>query len=522
MAIGLLRGGLTTALRGLKRRIDPRESVTGKLVTAGVAITAVATLVITVAVWQATTRIVTTYAEAQAMFRGGVLAIALVTVSNVAALALLQRSIVGGLRDLDRKTRTIVEQDMGETTFETDRNDEIGQLHWSVAELGTQLSEQVETVESLNRELATTATAQTRTLTACRQGDFTRRMDSDTGVPQFDALATQFNEMMNETEGMVAELRAFSRTVAEAAEETTESASEAHDGTVAVRNATESISEGVDRQHDQLEQTASAITDLTKRIDAIAREAESVAKKSERAASTTREGASAAGEALSELDDIRDRTAASVAEIEALTDIVSDVSEVAELISGLTRRTDRLAINTQVEAARGDSGGGTQLGKQIKRLAAHTEEAADDIDKLLESIEEQTASAVSEIENTRAAVERGTETIETTLGAFEQVETAVSKTADGVSTIDEATDAQRDRMVEVRSTVDALRQIGAETASEATDVTATARQQQATMDTIEQRLGRLSSTATKLEERLEQFTVRTPDAVNGASLGANR
>lgn len=118
-------------VRGLTRRIDPRESITGKLVTAGIATTAVAALVITVAVWRVSTGIVTTYAEAQAVFRGGLLAIAVVTAGNVAALALLQRSIVGGLRNLDRETRMVVEREMSEASFETDRNDEIGQLHWS-------------------------------------------------------------------------------------------------------------------------------------------------------------------------------------------------------------------------------------------------------------------------------------------------------------------------------------------------------------------------------------------------------
>ncbi|MFC4408751.1 methyl-accepting chemotaxis protein [Haloarchaeobius iranensis] len=519
MATGVLRG----PTRRLRRAVDPRASLTGKFVAAAAVSTLVALAVVTVAVWQATVHLATTYGEAQAIYRGGILAVAVVVSGNVVALALVERSVVRGVRKLDSETRRVAETGRYETAFEPTRRDEVGQLAWSVAELRDQLATQVDTVESLNRELATTATAQTRTLSAARRGDLTGRMDEETGVPQFDALATSFNGMMDQMETMVAEVRAFSQSVAGAAREADENATAAREGTVAVTAATRSISEGVDGQHAQLAETAAAMAGLVDRVEAVADRAETVAEKSEAAAAATDEGAAAAADALDAVETIEERTASSVDEIESLSRTVADVSDLADQVRDLTEQTEHLAMNTELEAKKSnDDGSMTHLGKQIRTLSNDTEAAAAEIEDALESVEADTASALSEIERTQAAVERGTDTIGSALGAFDAVEDVVDETAVDAARIDAATDVQTERVAEIRSTVETVREIGAETATEASQVATTAREQETVIGTIEQRVDWLAESAGKLERALEQFTVRSPDSKPGTAVEGRR
>jgi methyl-accepting chemotaxis protein len=521
MAQGVVRATVGALWRRVRRGIDPRASLTGKFVVATAASTAVAFVVATVAVWQATVALDATYEQAQALYRGGVLAFATIAVGNLVAFALVERSVVTGLRDLDRETRRAVETGRYDAAFEPTRTDEVGQLAWSVAELRDQLGEQVATVESLNRELAATATKQTRTLSAVRRGDLTGRMDAETGVPQFDALATGFNEMMEQVETMVAEVRAFSRSVAGAAHEADANARQAKDGTESVTTATESISEGVEAQHAELAETAEAMADLAERVRTVARSAGAVAAKSERAADATGDGADAATDALAELESIEARMAASVDAIESLSGTVEEVADLADQVRDLTAQTEHLAMNTALEAKKSrDDGSMTHLGEQIQQLSTDTEAAAAAIEDGLGDVAVDTEDALAAIERTETALDRGVETIEDALGAFADVEAVVAETAEDASRIDAATDAQRERATAIRENVRSVREIGASTATEAADVAATAREQEAVIERIETRVDWLADGADQLERALDQFTVRSVDAPEPAVEGS--
>lgn len=531
MASGVLRAGVTWATRGLGRRLDPRASVTGKFVAAGGVAIGITFVVVAVAVWQATTTLAATAGDAAAIYRGGILAFAVVSVAVVVAFGFVERSLTRGLRRLDTQTRAVTDGGRFDESFEPTRRDEVGQLTWSVAELRDDLVTQVDTVESLNRELATTATAQTRTLSAVRRGDLTERMDEETGVPQFDALATSFNETMTQMETMVAEVREFSQSVADAAREADANADRAQEGTVAVTDATAAISDGVKRQHAELAETAEAMASLVERVDAVASRAETVADESETAVAEAQSGAEAATDALSALGVIESRTADSVAEIESLADTVADVGDLADRVRALTEQTEHLAMNAELEAKKseregtaGDGGDGsmTHLGKQIRALSNDTEEAAAAIEEALDSVVAETQAARAEIERTQTAVEHGTDTIEDALGAFETVESVVEETAANAARIDDATGVQAERAMAVRSRVDSVKAIGAETATEANDVAATARQQQAVIEAIERRIDWLANSATSLEEALSEFTVRSPDDTPTATVEGQR
>ncbi|SNZ03365.1 Methyl-accepting chemotaxis protein [Natronoarchaeum philippinense] len=492
----------------VRRQVDPRTSITGQLLAVGLALAGLVLLLLTGAVWWVTTRLAATTAQADAVFGGAVLLLGVFVTTEAFALAAVRQSIVGGLRTLDSRTQAVVERGRFDGEFEIDRDDEIGRLSWNVAELRNELDAQVDAVESLNRDLASVATSQSRTLAACERGDLTRRMDEDTDIPQFDAMALNFNSMMDRTERLVGEVRSFSRTVSEAATATADSVQSARTAAADIVASTESISDGVSEQHRRVDRTAAATGDLSASIEEIAGEADAVAKRSERAARTTREGGAAAEEALGELDAIREQTDRSVADVAALHEMMDDISETTDRIAEMAKRSNKIAINAQIESARSSGGDAAHIiSSRIKKLADDTGDAADEIDGLVESLEAQTEAALAGIRETETAVERGAETIETAFDALEDVETAVEDTRVGVEEIDDATDRQADRAQEVAHAVEQVRQIGEATAEEAGEVAERTHEQRSAIDAVNRRIERLSAAADDLDERLDAFTV---------------
>lgn len=505
-----------------RRQVDPRESITGQLLAVGLALAALALVLLGVAVWWVTTRLAATPAQANAVYGGALLLLGAFVTAEAFALAAVRQSVVGGLRTLDRQTRAVVEHGRFDDEFASERSDEIGRLSLSVAELRNELDAQVDAVESLNRELASVATAQSRTLAACERGDLTQRMDEDTDVPQFDAMALNFNAMMDRTERLVGEVRTFSRTVSAAATATEDSVENARDAASDVADSTESISEGVVEQHRRVDRTATATGDLSASVEEIAGEADAVAKRSARAARTTREGRAAAEEALDELDTIRAQTERSVSDVDALHEMMVDIRETTDRIAEMAKRSNKIALNAQIEAARSSGGDAAHIiSSRIKDLADDTGEAAAEIDALVESLEAQTEETLAGIRRTEGAVERGAETIETAFDALDDVEAVVEETSVGVDEIDDATDRQAARAQEVARAVEQVRRIGEATAEEAGDVAERTREQTAAIDAVNRRLERLSDAAADLDERLDAFTVgELDDATGRRSRGA--
>jgi hypothetical protein len=115
MVTAALRAGVRALAGRARRGIDPRASVTGTFVAAALAAVAVAFVVVATAVWQVTVALDANYEQAQAIYRGGVLAFTTITVGIV--VAFVERSVVTGLRALDRETRQAAESGRYEGSF---------------------------------------------------------------------------------------------------------------------------------------------------------------------------------------------------------------------------------------------------------------------------------------------------------------------------------------------------------------------------------------------------------------------
>jgi len=84
----------------------------------------------------------------------------------------------------------------------------------------------------------------------------------------------------------------------------------------------------------------------------------------------------------------------------------TQIGEVIQLIQKITHQTNLLALNATIEAARaGDAGAGfAVVAREVKDLASQTHEAARSIIQQIESIQGETSSALSSMENVNEVV----------------------------------------------------------------------------------------------------------------------
>lgn len=259
---------------------------------------------------------------------------------------------------LENMTSAITQLAQGERDIELpdmDRNDEIGAMARCIdfvrtatfkAEAARQFAEQQAEKELANQQQLEE--------THARQAE------------QLHKLADAFEQTVGEIVGGVAaassQLQATSREMASSAE--------------TAANSTHQVSSALDEATAGVTAAAAASDEFAMSIGEISRQASSSAE-------LAREVSQATSEADGTISD--------------LTSSVGQIGQIVELISSIASRTNLLALNASIEAARGGEAGRgfAVVAAEVKDLAAQTSKATEDVAAQIRMIEDRTGASVT-------------------------------------------------------------------------------------------------------------------------------
>ncbi|SFG12735.1 Methyl-accepting chemotaxis protein (MCP) signalling domain-containing protein [Desulfotomaculum arcticum] len=116
--------------------------------------------------------------------------------------------------------------------------------------------------------------------------------------------------------------------------------------------------------------------------------------------------------------------AASVSEF---NDKTQQISQIVELITTIADQTNLLALNAAIEAARaGEHGRGfAVVAEEVRKLAEQSAAAADEIRSLIQTIQTDAHSIVTDIVSSGAEIKKGVQVVEEVGGSFKNIIDAV-------------------------------------------------------------------------------------------------
>lgn len=167
-----------------------------------------------------------------------------------------------------------------------------------------------------------------------------------------------------------------------------------------------SLSSDALRQAEELSTTLNSVQMMTESIQRVAesaREADQVAKL---ASETAIKGGEAVERTVSGIMDIRETVAETTRKVKRLGESSQEISKIVGLISQIASRTNLLALNASIEAARaGDAGRGFAIvADEVRQLADRAAKASKEIEQIVLQIQSETS-------NVQQAMEVGTQQV---------------------------------------------------------------------------------------------------------------
>jgi len=277
-------------------------------------------------------------------------------------------------------------------------------------------------------------------------GDLTRRLkierDDETG-----SLASSFNGFLDNLKGIVISINQNAVEVAASAEHL-------NTNSATIANSTEKAAS-------QSTSVAIACEQMAATSAEIAQNCIRTVEISNRATQTAIDGSEVVSHAVQSIQRIADKVQQSAKTVESLGARSEQIGNIVGTIEDIADQTNLLALNAAIEAARaGEQGRGfAVVADEVRALAERTTKATREIGEMIKTIQKETKSAVTAMEEGVGEVERGTEDAARSGKALEEILSQIGDVTSQINQIATAAEEQTATTHEISTSMHEITQV---------------------------------------------------------------
>lgn len=292
------------------------------------------------------------------------------------------------------------------------------------------------------------------------------------------------------------QLKESAAQAAQTATQVADSVTEVSDQTSRGKVAITSISES-------LEKFANGINQMKTDIEAASDFANSAVKKS-------KDGTNTMQNAQGQMNNIGTSSKNVTEAVSTLSKGTEKISEIVNIISGISAQTNLLALNAAIEAARaGEHGRGfAVVADEVRKLAEQSQDSAGQIITLIDEINHGVEAAVEAVTHSNDEVNEGIKNVGAAEKQFVEIANLIKNMQEKTFDVLNYTDQLAEEGHTVQTSSANIKAAMNETVESAQSVSAATEEQSAAMQQIAASSDDLSRLANKLKDNIESFKIK--------------
>lgn len=338
-------------------------------------------------------------------------------------------------------------------------------------------------------------------------GDLTLKTLNYRGNDELRDLVEAFDKMRSNLRELLTQVNGISEQVAASAEELTAGADQSAQAVNQVATSITEVAYATEKQQISVDGTRQVVEELSAGIEQASGNANVVSHTAEKTADAAENGSKAIHSTIQQMSTIERTVLASAEAVTKLGARSKEIGQIVTTISGVASQTNLLALNAAIEAARaGEQGRGfAVVADEVRKLAEQSQDAAQQISKLINEIQRDTDEAVSAMNVGSKEVQVGSQVVNSAGQAFQEITGMIEEVTQQIREISEGMKQMAQGSTKLVTSVQEIEQVSLSTAEQAQTVSATTEEQSASMEEIAASSQSLATMAENLQNAVRKF-----------------
>ena len=324
---------------------------------------------------------------------------------------------------------------------------------------------------------------------------------------EFGTLAESINDMKTRIKHLLTKIAECSERITDAGDKLMDGTQRANDSISVVADSMRVLTEGNVEQEQTIQALEDKFQEMTDKMDGLSETALSMEQIAQDSATNANAGKEKVDVAIEMMKNIEKQVGSSAKVIGDLGKRSDEIGQIVATISGIADQTNLLALNAAIEAARaGEHGKGfAVVANEVRKLAEQSGTAATSIGNLIGTIQDDTNSAVTAIEQGTQSVAEGAQSVAETGEAFVGIkEQSTRLSANVEKTLGDVGQVFMSNQ-EIFAAITKVREIANKSKENAESVNTATQEQSATMRTVAEASRVLSELADEMRGEVSRF-----------------